>query len=68
MTTDTAAPVFDLSTLTSKDGFTIIGAVSADALGSGISSAGDVNGDGIDDMIVGAYKASPSSKGTAGSS
>jgi hypothetical protein len=33
-----------------------------------VSSAGDINGDGLDDLIIGAQKADPSSKASAGKS
>jgi Ca2+-binding RTX toxin-like protein len=44
----------DLGTMTSADGFRIIGAAVDDYTGLSVSSAGDVNGDGFDDLIVGA--------------
>jgi len=44
----------DLSTLNGSNGFKISAAGPSDAVGSAVSSAGDVNGDGIDDLIVGA--------------
>jgi len=34
--------------------FTILGKAAADQLGSSVTAAGDVNGDGIDDILVGA--------------
>ncbi len=37
-------------------------------MGGITSSAGDINGDGIDDMIIGAYRASPNDNSGAGSS
>ena len=46
--------VLDLSALTPQTGFVIEGDVSGDELGRGVSSAGDINGDGFDDLIVGA--------------
>jgi hypothetical protein len=44
----------------------INGEAANDYSGSSVSSAGDVNGDGLDDLIVGAYFADPSHKSSAG--
>ncbi|MBN3921969.1 MAG: FG-GAP repeat protein, partial [Nostoc sp. NMS4] len=50
---------FDLSTLNGTNGFTINGINSGDFSGTSVSNAGDINGDGIDDVIIGASGASP---------
>ncbi|HEV2747776.1 MAG TPA: hypothetical protein VGW34_10830 [Allosphingosinicella sp.] len=44
----------DLTTLSAADGFMIQGHIFRDETGTSVSAAGDVNGDGIDDLIVGA--------------
>ncbi len=46
--------VVDLATLSAAQGFVIHGGAAADQAGFNVSSAGDVNGDGLDDLIVGA--------------
>ena len=58
----------DLLTFTSgsSSGFKILGAVAGDQSGGSVCKAGDVNGDGIGDVIVGAYLADPSSRADAG--
>ncbi|MDJ0626610.1 MAG: peptidoglycan DD-metalloendopeptidase family protein, partial [Rhodobacter sp.] len=44
----------DLSFLSADDGFFIQGGIAGDQAGFNVSSAGDINGDGVDDLIVGA--------------
>ncbi len=46
--------VIDLTTLSAAQGFIIQGDAAGDQAGRSVSSAGDVNGDGFDDLIVGA--------------
>jgi len=62
------ASSLDLSTLTGADGFRLDGAAAGDRSGFSISTAGDVNGDGFDDLLVGAYGAGPGGKSGAGTS
>ncbi|MEH2165683.1 MAG: integrin alpha, partial [Nostoc sp.] len=54
---------FDLSTLNGTSGFAINGINPDDSLGISVSSAGDINGDGIDDLIIGADSANPNGDG-----
>ncbi|RYF90667.1 MAG: hypothetical protein EON95_16505, partial [Caulobacteraceae bacterium] len=49
----------DLTTLDGTAGFRIDGAATGDYVGWSVASAGDVNGDGVDDVIVGAKRAQP---------
>ena len=52
----------DLSTIATDGdtgGFVIGGLTAGDFVGQSVSGAGDVNGDGYDDLIVGAYQADP---------
>ena len=50
-------PSLDLATLNGTNGFTLIGIDDGDFSGGSVSSAGDVNGDGFADLIVGAILA-----------
>jgi hypothetical protein len=49
-------------------GFVINGENTGNQSGFSVSTAGDVNGDGLDDLIIGAYKADPGSEVDAGKS
>jgi len=49
-----------LSSLTGANGFKIAGVANGDSTGFSVSGAGDVNGDGYDDVIVGAPNANDS--------
>ena len=53
------ASAVSLSTLNGTNGFRISGGTPDDRLGFSVDSADDVNGDGIDDLIIGAWRASP---------
>src|SRR4028119_1878302 len=61
-------PTFNLSTLNGSNGFAINGIADGDQSGSSVSSAGDVNGDGFDDLIIGARYADPNGINSAGQS
>jgi len=62
------APVIDLSSLNGSTGFRLDGAAAGDYSGISVASAGDVNGDGFADLIVGAPGADPNGQSGAGSS
>ncbi|MEH2071087.1 MAG: Ig-like domain-containing protein [Nostoc sp.] len=59
---------FDLSSLNGSNGFVINGINERDYSGWSVSSAGDFNGDGIDDLIIGAFAADPNGQEDAGES
>ncbi len=61
------ASAIDLASLDGNDGFRLEGVSSYDGAGRSVSAAGDVNGDGFDDLIVGAPYADPHGE-TSGSS
>ena len=64
----TFGPRFLLSSLDGSNGFVINGIDQNDTSGRSVSSAGDVNGDGIDDIIIGAAGADPNGNLNAGES
>ena len=57
----------DLASLGASDGYRIDGAVAGDQCGHSVSTAGDVNGDGYADLIVGAYGADNNGRADSGS-
>ena len=63
-----SASELDLSDLNGTNGFIINGIDAFDSSSTSVSSAGDVNGDGIDDLIIGAYGADPAGNLSAGES
>ena len=65
----TGTTAIDLSSLTSGSstaGFVINGQCADDSGGNSVSSAGDVNGDGLADLIVGADGSDPAARSSAG--
>ncbi|MCC1494328.1 FG-GAP-like repeat-containing protein [Cognatishimia sp. F0-27] len=58
----------ELSDLDGTDGFRIDGVDGSDFSGWSVSSAGDMNGDGIDDLLIGAFGADPDGENYAGES
>jgi hypothetical protein len=51
------ASSFNLTNLNGTNGFTIPGVTAFDLLGISVSTAGDINGDGLSDLVLGAYGA-----------
>ena len=64
----TFAASLNLSSLNGTNGFTMSGINAGDFLGASVSNAGDVNGDGFDDVIIGALDADPNGISLAGES
>ena len=60
------AASLDLSTLDGSNGIILNGIDSYDYSGTSVSGAGDINGDGIDDLIIGAFTADPNGNSSAG--
>jgi hypothetical protein len=58
------SPVFDLSALNGKNGFKVIGESESDYAGRRVSTAGDVNGDGFSDLLIGNYAVDTFDRGT----
>ncbi|PXW88244.1 FG-GAP repeat protein [Nitrosomonas sp. Nm84] len=63
-----AIPIINVSILNGSNGFRLDGVAASDQSAISISNAGDVNGDGFDDLIVGAWDADPNGNYGAGSS
>ncbi len=57
----------DLATLDGSNGFRLIGELRGDLSGNSVASAGDVNGDGFDDLIIGAAFADPNGRNSGAS-
>jgi Ca2+-binding RTX toxin-like protein len=60
-------PSIDLSSFDGSNGFRLDGESEHDSSGSSVSGAGDVNGDGYDDLIIGAPWADPNGRSSGSS-
>ena len=56
-----------LSSLDGTNGFRLNGVAAGDHSGFAVSGAGDVNGDGLADLLIGAYRADPNGSGSGAS-
>lgn len=62
------SPVSLVSIAVGEGGFVIDGEVADDLSGCSVSGAGDVNGDGYADLLIGAYRADPNGAASSGRS
>jgi hypothetical protein len=62
------SPINLASVAGGRGGFVINGQSAQDNSGESVAGAGDINGDGLADLIVGAYRAQPNNRYQAGSS
>ena len=63
---DGFAPVVNVGTLNGEDGFRINGINRGDRAGRAVGGNVDVNGDGVDDILIGAERADPDGRQDAG--
>ena len=66
-TTQFTSPL-PLSSLDGSNGFMLDGEVLNDRSGFSVSAAGDINADGVDDLVVGAFRADPNNISQSGRS
>ena len=61
------AATFDVNTLDGSNGFTFTGASAGIHTGYAVSTAGDINNDSYDDLVISAWKADPNGNADSGS-